>query len=59
MKALAIIIITASMVWMTGCEVTGPSVRVKGPKVEIPGVKIGVQGQGKFCPPGQAKKGRC
>jgi len=47
------------MVWMTGCEFTGPSVKVKGPKVEIPGVEIGVQGGGKFCPPGQAKKGRC
>lgn len=59
MKISAVIMICAMMVWMTGCEFTGPSVKVKGPKVEIPGVEIGVQGGGKFCPPGQAKKGRC
>ena len=59
MKISAVIMICAMMVWMTGCQFTGPSIKVKGPKVEIPGVEIGVQGGGKFCPPGQAKKGRC
>jgi len=44
------------VVWMTGCQFTGPSVKVKAPKVKNPGVEIGVQGSGKFCPLGQAKK---
>ncbi len=59
MKTSAAIMICAMMVWMTSCQFTGPSVKVEGPKVKIPGVEIGVQGGGKFCPPGQAKKGRC
>lgn len=47
-------------VGLTGCEVTGPSVKVKGPEVKIPGVRVaGDHESGKFCPPGQAKKGRC
>ncbi len=36
--------------------------RVTPPKLEVdvPGVEVGSSGsQGKFCPPGQAKKGRC
>jgi hypothetical protein len=38
--------------------------RVKAPEAEVkvPGVKVEVgdsDSNGKFCPPGQAKKGRC
>ena len=35
--------------------------RVKPPEAEIiiPAVKLDPQPNGKFCPPGQAKKGRC
>lgn len=35
--------------------------RVKPAVVEVspPGVLIGTDGGGNFCPPGQAKKGRC
>ncbi len=45
---------------LTACEVTGPSVKVKGPEVKIPGVRVvSDHDNGKFCPPGQAKKGRC
>ena len=35
--------------------------RVKPPEAEIiiPAVKFDPQPNGKFCPPGQAKKGRC
>ena len=48
------------MTGLIGCEVIGPSVRVQGPKVKIPGVRIvDISDHGKFCPPGQAKKGRC
>ena len=59
MKTFGLLMICAMMVWVTGCEVTGPSVKVKGPTVKIPGVEVGIQGGSKFCPPGQAKKGRC
>ena len=48
------------IVGLTGCEVTGPSVKVKGPEVKIPGVRVVDDHHGgRFCPPGQAKKGRC
>lgn len=41
---------------LTACSarVDGPSVKVKPPTVEI-----GPDNGGDFCPPGQAKKGRC
>ena len=48
------------IIGLTACEVTGPSVKVKGPEVKIPGVRlVNDHDHGKFCPPGQAKKGRC
>ncbi len=59
MKTLSFLMLGGLMVLLTGCELTGPSVKVKGPEVKIPGVEVGIQGGGKFCPPGQAKKGRC
>ena len=37
----------------SGCVVRGPEIAVK-PPIEIKG-----EHQGKFCPPGQAKKGNC
>jgi len=51
---------------LTGCEVVGPSMKVSGPKVILD--DSGHQdviytekskSKGKFCPPGQAKKGNC
>jgi hypothetical protein len=39
---------------LASCTVDGPSVRVKPATVEI-----GSGDDGGFCPPGQAKKGRC
>lgn len=42
---------------LTACEVMGPSVKVEPPRVRVDGVVV--EGQGKHCPPGQAKKGRC
>lgn len=59
MKLFSLLMVVGIMVWLPGCELTGPSIKVKGPEVKIPGVEGGVQGGGKFCPPGQAKKGRC
>jgi hypothetical protein len=37
----------------TGCVLRGPEVEVKPP------VEIKAEREGKFCPPGQAKKGNC
>ncbi len=59
MKTFKILIIFATMVFITGCEITGPKIKVEGPKIKIPGVQVEVEDSGKFCPPGQAKKGRC
>ena len=52
------IIVTALAIALLG----GCVARVKPPEAEIiiPAVKLDPQPQGgKFCPPGQAKKGRC
>ena len=50
-------IVALSCVAFAGCVLKGPELRV-GPPVDV---KVeGDQGDGgKFCPPGQAKKGRC
>ena len=48
------------IIGLSACEVVGQSVKVTGPEVKIPGVRVvGDHDRGKFCPPGQAKKGRC
>ena len=54
------------LVSLTGCEVLGPSVKVTGPKVIIDDsghqdviYTEGNKSKGTFCPPGQAKKGKC
>ncbi len=59
MKTFRVCMLAVVIVGLTGCELVGPSIKVKGPEIKIPGVEVGVQGGGKFCPPGQAKKGRC
>ena len=48
-----------------GCTITGPE--IKGPEIRVkPPVEVTVEQDkdhdgrdGRFCPPGQAKKGRC
>lgn len=56
MNSASILVISVCCMAFAGCVVKGPEVRVK-PPVEI---KVeGDNGGGKFCPPGQAKKGRC
>ena len=55
-------IIVITFLSLVGCEIMGPSVKVEGPKVKLdPAVKVEVESdkKGKFCPPGQAKKGNC
>jgi hypothetical protein len=59
MKFKILVTMFATLLVMTGCEIIGPKVKVEGPKVKIPGVQIEGGQSGKFCPPGQAKKGRC
>jgi hypothetical protein len=39
---------------LSGCTIMGPEIKVK-PPIEIRAEPSG----GKFCPPGQAKKGNC
>ena len=57
MKAASVVIASVCCVAFAGCVVKGPEVRVRPPiEVKVDG---GNNGGGKFCPPGQAKKGRC
>jgi hypothetical protein len=57
MKAASVVIASVCCVAFAGCVVKGPEVRVRPPiEVKVDGDH---GGGGKFCPPGQAKKGRC
>ncbi|WP_417830933.1 hypothetical protein [Terasakiella sp.] len=63
MKRLYIFAIMLSLGALSACQTTvrSPEVKVKGPG----GIEVEVKdgdsksGDGKFCPPGQAKKGNC
>jgi hypothetical protein len=49
------LILAVCAIAFTGCVLKGPELRVNPPvTVELEGER-----NGKFCPPGQAKKGRC
>jgi hypothetical protein len=54
---VALLVASVFALALGGCVVKGPEIEMK-PPIEIktePGSKSG----GKFCPPGQAKKGNC
>ncbi len=57
MKVTSVVIASVCCMAFAGCVLKGPEVRV-GPPVEVK-VDGDNGGGGKFCPPGQAKKGRC
>lgn len=57
MKVTSVVIASVCCMAFAGCVLKGPEVRV-GPPVEVK-VDGDNAGGGKFCPPGQAKKGRC
>lgn len=62
MKSLKLLALATALVSLLGCEISGPSVKVEPPKVKTgSAVKVenGGSKEGDFCPPGQAKKGRC
>jgi hypothetical protein len=53
----SVVIAAVCCVAVAGCVLKGPEVRVRPPiEVKVDGDN---GGGGKFCPPGQAKKGRC
>ena len=57
MNVGSVVIAAVCCVAVAGCVVKGPEVRVRPPiEVKVDGDN---GGGGKFCPPGQAKKGRC
>lgn len=61
MKSIKVISLATAIVFLLGCEISGPSVKVEPPKVKT-GTAVKVEDgskDGDFCPPGQAKKGRC
>jgi hypothetical protein len=53
MKYLAILCFSALFLASCQTEIDGPKLKISAPSVSIGG------GGGGFCPPGQAKKGRC
>lgn len=57
MKLVSVVIVSVCCMALAGCVLKGPELRV-GPPVEVK-VDGDNSGGGKFCPPGQAKKGRC
>ena len=62
MKTLSLFALTFALICISGCEITGPSMKVEPPKVKVSEpVKVESESKekGKFCPPGQAKKGNC
>ncbi|HXU89018.1 MAG TPA: hypothetical protein VFQ62_09205 [Methylomirabilota bacterium] len=57
MKLAFLLIASLSGLAFAGCVLKGPELRVGSPvEVTVDGDN---NGNGKFCPPGQAKKGRC
>jgi hypothetical protein len=57
MNVGSVVIAAVCCVAVAGCVLKGPELRV-GPPIEVK-VDRDNGGGGKFCPPGQAKKGRC
>jgi hypothetical protein len=56
MNIVSTVVVSVCCLALAGCVVKGPEIRVK-PPVEV---KVEDDNDGrKFCPPGQAKKGRC
>ena len=57
MNIASVLIAAVCGVAVAGCVLKGPELRVGAPvEVKVDGDN---GGGGKFCPPGQAKKGRC
>lgn len=60
MKATSVVMAAVCCVAFAGCVLKGPELRVGPPiEVKVEGDHPHHGGGGKFCPPGQAKKGRC
>lgn len=59
MSRVSMLVVSVCCVAFAGCTIKGPEIRVK-PPVEITVDKDDDRDRdGRFCPPGQAKKGRC
>ena len=58
---LAKLSLTFALLAMVGCQATVDpgGVRIEGPSLSLGGHNQSHTGSGKFCPPGQAKKGNC
>lgn len=61
MKFLPLSALLGAAVLVSACQTTvsSPGVKVKSPSGMEIEVKDSDKGDGKFCPPGQAKKGNC
>jgi predicted small lipoprotein YifL len=60
MKVASVLVASLCCLAVAGCTLKGPELRVKPPvEVKVEGGHHDHDRGGKFCPPGQAKKGRC
>ena len=57
MSRASIFVVSACVIAFAGCTIKGPEIRMK-PPIEV-SVEKDKDRDGGFCPPGQAKKGRC
>lgn len=59
MNVASMLVVSMCAVAFAGCVLKGPELRVQPPvEVKVKSAK-GSDKDGSFCPPGQAKKGRC
>lgn len=58
MSRASMLVVAVCCVAFVGCTIKGPEIRVK-PPVEVKVEQDNDRDGGGFCPPGQAKKGRC
>jgi|RhiMetdeSRZDD1v2_1073273.scaffolds.fasta_scaffold3038584_1 hypothetical protein len=57
MNRASLLVVSACVIAFAGCTIKGPEIRMK-PPIEV-SVEKDKDRDGGFCPPGQAKKGRC
>ena len=57
MKLASVLVVAACAIAFVACTIKGPEIRMK-PPIEVT-VEKDNDRDGRFCPPGQAKKGRC
>jgi hypothetical protein len=56
-KRASVFVVSACAIAFVGCTIKGPEIKMK-PPIEVK-IEKDNDRDGRFCPPGQAKKGKC